>query len=77
MVSKASLALDALLSEYGSQQALANEIGIQPSVITRWRQGRQAPVTQSRIILSNRLRIPIGDWDLPPAVRSTSELEAS
>ena len=48
-----------------SQGAVARKVGVARSVVTRWAQGRQAPMTRSRAVLESDFDIPILSWDQP------------
>lgn len=56
----------------GDAAQLAREIGTPPSVVSRWLNGDQRPVTASRIFLWKRSGIPIESWDEPPKDDSDS-----
>lgn len=52
------------LAERGAAARLASELGIDPSLVTRWVQGQRRPNTAQRVHIEQEFGIPILDWDL-------------
>ena len=62
--------LRSLIEGGTSQGAIARSLGVARSVVTRWAQGRQAPITRYRLELQKVHGIPIEAWDEPEAPSS-------
>ena len=55
--------LGAALSERGAAAQLAKELGVDPSLVTRWVQRTRRPNTAQRVHSEQKHGIPILDWD--------------
>ena len=63
-LSKASVAMAAKTQDRGAQRRLAEQLNVSPSLVTRWNQGMQKPVTRLRqAIEAIYPEIRISDWD--------------
>lgn len=60
-----------LLAPYGARKRIAESIGVNPSLVTRWGQGRQSPVTRYRVALEREHGIPVMAWDEPAETAAT------
>lgn len=58
------------LKERGAAAELSRAVGVVPSVITRWLDGRQKPDTRNRIAIEEQKDIPLQSWDEAPKVDS-------
>lgn len=53
------------LKDRGASAELARRLGVAPSVVSRWLEGRQSPATKSRMEIAALHGIAVLDWDAP------------
>jgi transcriptional regulator with XRE-family HTH domain len=64
--SRGSQLLSEKLAKNGAQYQVHKATGIAASLLSRWKTGKQKPLTDRRLLLQKRFRIPISAWDSPP-----------
>lgn len=52
-----------ILEDRGAQQSLADELGVDAGIVSRWRTGKLGPGAGSRLQLQERFGIPWQAWD--------------
>jgi transcriptional regulator with XRE-family HTH domain len=67
-----ALALAPHLQERGKKAALADAMGIDRGLVSRWAAGTLRPCTQNRLELKQRLGIDISAWDRRVPVRKVA-----
>jgi DNA-binding Xre family transcriptional regulator len=55
--------MEKAIATRGSQQALADELGIHQSNVSRLATGKSTPGMWLRVLLKNRLKIPLDAWE--------------
>lgn len=51
----------------GTNQAIADELGVTRPIVSFWRAGKNRPGNDARRLLFQAFGIPVGAWDAPPA----------
>lgn len=59
------------LEAHGAASALAREIGVAPSLVSRWLSGARVPELKHALALRDALGIAPEQWTLPPPVVAT------
>lgn len=54
------------ISGRGDSKKLALELGVDPSLVTRWTTGERKPNTRQRVYICKKFGIQILDWDIEP-----------
>jgi transcriptional regulator with XRE-family HTH domain len=73
MKSRAAVALDRALEARGAQKKLAEAMGVDAAVPSRWRSGERKPDTRNRMWLDERMGIPWQWWEQRPVEEQKSE----
>ena len=63
-MTKGQAKLARMLEPFGARKAIAERVGADPTLVTRWGQGRQNPTTVYRIRFVP-LGIELMDWETP------------
>lgn len=64
-MTKGQAILVELLKPFGARKAIAERVGADPTLVTRWGQGRQKPTTLYRTRFEEHYGVPLLSWDEP------------